>query len=126
MLIDVTKYRAFVLSPDKEQYKARREHSMRQIAKYGIAVEWFKAIPHENGRKSASISVQALLAATGDEPILFFEDDVTSWNPNTVFEVPDECDILRLGNSVGIRANESNPGDPRNAHPLRRVNDQVY
>jgi hypothetical protein len=37
-----------------------------------------------------------------DEPLLLFEDDVSSWNPCRHVDVPDDADIVRLGNSMGF------------------------
>lgn len=37
---------------------------------------------------------QALLH---DKPFLFLEDDITSWNPATAFDLPDDVDIFRIG-----------------------------
>lgn len=124
--VDLTKIKGYLLSPDLEKYRERREHSMREIEKYGIKVEWVKAIPHENNRKSAALSIQKILTSTGREPILFFEDDVSSWNPNTVFDIPYDCDMLRLGNSIGVRSYEQDLQDPLNAKMLVRVTDEVY
>jgi hypothetical protein len=51
---------------------------------------------------------------------------VTSWNPNTVYYVPDDCDVLRLGNTIAMLHNDKNPSDERNWNPYVRHTDEVY
>jgi hypothetical protein len=48
---------------------------------------------------SAAKSIEAICqkGLGSSKPLLFLEDDVTSWNPNRTFLVPDDCDILRIG-----------------------------
>lgn len=35
-----------------------------------------------------------------DRPLLLLEDDISSWNPQTFADVPNDADIVRLGNST--------------------------
>jgi hypothetical protein len=34
-------------------------------------------------------------------PFLFLEDDICSWNPASVFDVPDDADIFMIGHGTG-------------------------
>lgn len=95
-----------MLSPDKPEFEARRIHSHKEVAKYGIEPDWFRAIPHPNGRMSAALSVIAIAEAAllDSRPLLLLEDDNSSWNPQTGVNAPDDADIVRIGISSGYHS----------------------
>ena len=104
MIITLKDCDAWILSPDKPGFEAARRHSLREIAKYGINCNWFRAYDHERGRISASLSIMAICfnSLNNNKPLLLFEDDVTAWNPSDTFVVPNDTDLLKLGNSVSF------------------------
>jgi hypothetical protein len=107
MRIVLKDLKAVLLSPDKPEFQAKREHSMREAAKFGIFPEWFKAIEHPNPRISASLSIVAIMEQSlkDDSPLLVLEDDISSWNPAREFDVPSDADVFRLGISRGHAVN---------------------
>lgn len=60
MILDLTRCRAFLLSPDQPKYKEKREHAMFQAASLGIIAEWFPAVKDANKRMSAARSIEAI------------------------------------------------------------------
>ena len=95
---------AVMLSADTAENRHRRAHSLKQLDKYGISCRVFTAFKSDNPRVSASISIMAICheALDNGKPLLFFEDDITSWNPCDTFDVPDDADVFRLGNSLAF------------------------
>jgi hypothetical protein len=61
-----------------------------------------------------------------DQPFLFLEDDISTWNPNTVFDIPDDADILRLGNVTWFRTPDGESVDYIPPNALRKVNSEMY
>jgi hypothetical protein len=99
MRIDITTLDAVLLSPDQERFAARRLYTIQTLSLYGIEPVWFKSVEHENPRMSAALSVVEICRRSLEScrPLLFLEDDLSSWNPNTLFDIPDDADLFRLG-----------------------------
>jgi hypothetical protein len=99
MRIDITTLDAALLSPDKEKFAERRLHTLHTLSLYGIEQVWFKSVEHENPRMSAALSVVEICRRSleSPKPLLFLEDDLTLWNPSTLFDIPDDADLFRLG-----------------------------
>jgi hypothetical protein len=129
MRIDISTLDAVLLSPDKERFAARRKHTLQTLSLYGIEPVWFKSVEHENPRISAALSVVEICqrSLASSKPLLFLEDDLTSWNPNTLFDIPDDADLLRLGISrVHTTEVLATLGHLQSVAYLERVNDSLY
>ncbi len=99
MRIKLEECNAYLLSVDDPKYEPNRAHSFREAAKYGIKPKWFRAAKESSAKRSEALSILQICTETLDDerPFLFLEDDISSWNPNTEFEIPEDADIFMIG-----------------------------